>query len=48
MLVFEVLTLPVDVFVIICVLESFAEKVELRVDTVVFVIIGDVDGVFDG
>jgi hypothetical protein len=47
-LVFEVLTLPVVVFVIGGVLDSLADKVEVRVAAIVCVAAGDADEVFEG
>ena len=45
--VFEVLTLPVVVFVIGGVLDNFAEDVEVRVGAIVRVNAGDADEVFE-
>lgn len=47
-LVFEVLMLPVDVFVIGGVLDNFAEDVEVRVGAIVRVNAGEDDEVFEG
>ena len=46
-LVFEVLTLPVDVFVIGGVFDNLAEEVEVRVGAIVCVAAGDVEDVFE-
>ena len=45
--VFEVLMLPVDVFVMGGVLDNFAEDVEVRVGAIVLEVAGDADEVFE-